>query len=310
MAKFIENDGAQLPPPYQFPQVSINSFRLRGTLDAINKLCENFLNIGTEEARGFRYVAASPFVDMEVLHYPRMKCTSPPFSDQGFSSQNEIYFRAMVAKLEPSSGTNFLSPTWIGWFVPYIFVDNPWSLISGREVIAFPKNLARFDFGTSQGTSPYPIKVSASVLNPYSPTTILRPGEVVNIQLGARARSKPPIGPWPWGDIDMSDIPSFLQDSLDVFRKIPKLSLIGLKQFRDAQDPSIACYQALVQSEFEATKTELGELPPADIAVAKFASLSIADNFGFPNTTLSPVWEYSLKCDFTFGNCRNVFIAT
>ena len=245
MTAFVSSGGEpQLPPPYRFPKVSINSFKLEGTSEAIQTLCDTFLNVGTLEARGFRYVAASQYVDMEVLNYPRMQCSLPPFADQGFSTQNEIYFRVMVAKLLASS--NLLIPAEISFFVPFIFVDNPWSIISGREVIAFSKNLAKFEPELPGRTGAYPINVSASVLNPYDQNTLLRLEEIVSIQGGSRAASKPPIGPWPWGDIDFSGMSPVLRDLLPDLRDIsqPGFSVIGLKQFRDAQDPSMACYQA------------------------------------------------------------------
>jgi hypothetical protein len=311
MANFIEHDGeSQLPPPYRFPGVSINSFRLEGTLKAVQALCDQFLNIDAVTARGSNYVAASQYVDLEILKYPRMECTQPPFSDHGFCAQNEMYFRVLVARYDAFHGMNILFPSEIGWFIPFIFVDNPWSLVSGREVIALSKNLASFELGPS-GSGPYPIKVSAHVLDPYDPNTCLSPKRIVEIGTTKRARSKIPAGPWPWGDMDFTSLSIELQDflrGLGVFSE-SKLTIVGLKQFRDAQNPTTACYQALVQSEFNATNTEINELSPADVTLSDYRSLPIMASLGFPGLKLTPVWQYNMKCDLTFGSCRNIFVA-
>ena len=46
---------AQAPPPYTFPNVSINSFRLKGDLDQLTELCDDLLNVGDVGARGFEF---------------------------------------------------------------------------------------------------------------------------------------------------------------------------------------------------------------------------------------------------------------
>ena len=63
----------QNPPPYTFPDVSINSFRLEVDLDALTRLCDEILNIGDPNDRGFEFRPVFPFVDLEVLHYPKME---------------------------------------------------------------------------------------------------------------------------------------------------------------------------------------------------------------------------------------------
>ena len=61
---------AQNPPPFQFPNVKINSFRLSVDLDKLTDLCDEILNVGDLEDRGFEFRPIFPFVDLEILHYP------------------------------------------------------------------------------------------------------------------------------------------------------------------------------------------------------------------------------------------------
>ena len=309
MAAFIERDGEpQLPPPYLFSGVSIHGFVLEGTLQAVQNLCDTFLNIGCVEARGFRYSAASNYVLMEVLSYPRMECTQPPFSNQGFSSQNEIYFRVMLTKSQAFPSARLLLAQEFQWFVPFIFVDNPWSLVSGREVVAYPKNLASFDL--PPGTDPYPIAVSTHVHDPYDANTPLCVKEFVRVQSG-----KPPLfpkkaGPWPWS-LPMFAVPD-MERRLGTLLPfdVTKATIVGLKQFRDAGNPKTACYQALVESALTTDKETQDELPPGEVILQNFASLPIMASFGFASAKLTPVVSYRVQCNFTLDSCQNIFVAT
>ena len=311
MAAFIEHDGEpQLPPPYRFPGVSIIGFVLESTMPAVQSLCDKYLNIGSPEAQGFYYKAASNYVLMEVLHYPRMECTQPPFSNHGFSSQNEIYFRVSVTKLQVFPSAGFLLTQERQWFVPFIFVDNPWSLVSGREVVAYPKNLASFDLPISE-TALYPIKVSTHVIDPYAANTPLCLKEFVEVRSGRVPPISPlEIGPWPWS-LPLSALPELERRRRPSLKFDPfKATNVGLKQFRDAKDPRTACYQALVQSELTVSKRVQDLLPPAEIILQDYASLPIIPSFGFASPNLTPVSAYKVQCDFTLDNCQNTFVAT
>ena len=173
MAAFVEQHGdPQLPPPYRFPGVSITSFRLAASFRALQDLCDKFFNIGTLDERGFEYRPLIPFVDLEILYYPRMECTDPYFANMGFTSQNEVYFRFFVIKYRPFLGSILLPTLEVSTAFSLIMVDNPWSVISGREVIGFSKNLA--DFRLPSKPRPYPIEISTQVFTEYGSKTPLQ----------------------------------------------------------------------------------------------------------------------------------------
>jgi hypothetical protein len=308
MPAFIEQDGdPQLPPPYRFPGITITSFRLRADFDSLQQLCDRRLNIGTLSERGFEFRPLIPFVDLEVLSYPRMENSAPPYANNGFMTQNEIYFRFFVIKYRYFAGMLFPTPE-IAVFFPFIFVDNPWSAIAGREVLGFPKNVAKFDLPNA---NPYPIKVSTQVLTQYQANTLLDWKQFVEIR-GSTASSGSilPRGPWPWGEIP--GLHPLIQELLDAAEVLTEslFSVVLLKQFRDPESAPNACYQALTQSRFTATNiVNATPLPPATITINPAASLPIASSFGFAGTNLTPIWQYRLQCDMTYGNVRNIFVA-
>src|SRR4051812_14507526 len=109
MAQFIVRaDDPEVPPPYEFPGITIMSFRLPATLANLQKLCNDLLNIGPPpEQRGFEYRAVAGFVDMEIVTYPKMIFAQAPYNTWGFATQQEIYFRFMVWRFAAGPGWRF-----------------------------------------------------------------------------------------------------------------------------------------------------------------------------------------------------------
>jgi hypothetical protein len=81
---------------------------------------------------------------MEIVTYPKMFFAEAPYSSWGYASQQGLYFRFFVWKFCLVSG--LLIPELIPeMFIPFNFVDNSCSMISGRNVIGFPKMTAQFN---------------------------------------------------------------------------------------------------------------------------------------------------------------------
>jgi len=170
LPKYIREDGIgdpQIPPPYSFKDVKIRSFRLLAARKQLKKLCGRFLNIGTFTDRGFTYSPILPFVDLEVLYYPKMNSEHPDFKDRGCDYQNECLFRIFVGKYNTESPGRGDSPQEVAVFVPFIFVDSSLSVISGREVIGYPKVWARFEL--PERGEDYPLIISANVFRNRGP---------------------------------------------------------------------------------------------------------------------------------------------
>ncbi len=70
VAYITRDDSPEIPPPYEFTDITILSFRLMAKLSNLQDLCDQWLNVGTLAKRGFKYKACFPFVDMEIVNYP------------------------------------------------------------------------------------------------------------------------------------------------------------------------------------------------------------------------------------------------
>jgi hypothetical protein len=317
MPLFIQRpDDPELPPPYSFPGVTIHSFELEADPGKLQQLCDALLNIGNPADRGFEYRPLLPYVALEVLYYPKMVCTSTPFSNWGYVSQNEAYIRFPVVKYE-SLGF-LLLPMEVSNFFPFLVVDSAWSAFSGRNVIGFPKVIGTITQQTARNTS-YSASVKVPVFRQLSPQTIQTSEEIIRIQTGARAARAARAGRlsrrWPWAITSpgglITTVESLLLEMLELID--PDLfSTIQLKQFRDAEDPTQACFQGLVHSAFEVENvSEPQFFDEASVTLSSFGSLDMVGDLGLSATNpIKPALAYYTTCDMTFGDTTNMFINT
>ena len=322
LPKFIRLPGdPQISPPYSFSNVSIQSFRLKADTTTLQKLVDRQLNIGTEAARGFTYDTNRDYVDLEVLTYGRMESDAKkPEGKIGSMTQHELYFRILVDKrvIDPE-GASKSKETAI--FIPYIFVDNNWSVIAGREVIGYPKVYAKFEEpfagGNGKPADPgypwYTWTIATDVFHKFGAPK-LELLEFVKIEAKEGNRSEV-SGTWPWvGD------PS-PQDSLVLGQSSTHKPTIQLKQILDAENhdndggpnDEFACYQALVHADLDVTVERTGDnpdpLPPAKITITHHDSLPIARVLGLLEGGLTPISEYRVKCSsMSLKNTRNLFV--
>jgi hypothetical protein len=309
---FIQQAGdPQIPPPYVFKDVSIKSFRLPADGRALVALCDRMLNIGDDKARGFSYRPMLPFVDLEVLTYGRMESQAKGFDMLGHSKQHELLFRLLVVKWEEVLGIGL--PTEIAIFVPYIFVDNTWSVTTGREVIGYPKLLASFELPS---TDPYPISVSTDVLAKYGRSTKQERKPLIDIKgksgklpdLKAFAFSMWPCGALNLASLGLATLHPLLSNLSQPLFRVP---IVQLKQIRDAENPAHACYQALVHADFEVERIgEAVPLPPAEITIHEYDSLRVTEILGLQEFSVRPTWQYSLTCDLRLGNVKNLYVVS
>jgi acetoacetate decarboxylase len=311
MVSFIQRvDDPEIPPPYKFPGVTIMSFQLPAKLANLQKLCNRLLNIGSLADRGFEYRAFTDFVDMEIVTYPKMMFDQLPYSQWGYATQQELYFRFYVWRFNLFGGLLFpeLFPQLC---FPFIYVDNSWSMISGRNVIGYPKVMAQFNPTPMLGTNPLQITASALAMETHSPNTELKMHPIVEIN-PSQAAPALPNGIWPWVGLAAQDRildPNLQQQSQTFLAEDPNLfSTVQLKQFRDL--PTGACFQAVVETPF--TPSNIGvpqPLPPVSVTVNSYASLDIPGSLGLPaGVALQPALQYSLSLDMSMQNGSDLFI--
>jgi hypothetical protein len=145
-----------IKPPFVFNNMSARIFPLRANLDALQHLCDGYLNIVPPEVGHFR--ASMPYVYLMVLDYGQV---GEAVMRVGWFAQLEVFFSIPVEWYKLVDG----QWTFHDWAVitPYIFVNDNFSVPLGRTVYGFPKILATLE--------PTP---SHWVSDPLSPVTLAR----------------------------------------------------------------------------------------------------------------------------------------
>lgn len=271
-------------------------------------ICDQHLNAALERGElPFRYeplpaVNDRSLVFLEILQYDQMR--SIPLHDRGYETQNEMLFGFPVMRSGSKPGVAF--------FVPFVFVDNDWSVIAGREVIGYPKTYAEFELPSeSSGAT-----IKTRVFKTYGPnqhTTMepivtipdLEPGS--DFSSPSQGRELYPFGPIEdhFGDEGHQPQSAEVQAEL---KKVTGLGVkaIAFKEFRDAGDSQYACFQEIVGFSTD-LKTHLGgqvaESKPK-VTITPYASLKIAEHLGLEleNDVAKPVSVFVHHADFELGN--------
>jgi hypothetical protein len=184
-------------------------------------------------------------------------------------------------------------------------------MATGREAFGYPKSFGWANMASSP-TDPGPLWADAFVLKTYTPATQVTRERIITLQRDPAAAPGASFGTGiealrevlhairamdSFPGIDWGFLVQLLVDALG--RHLP---IVFLKQFRDAVDPTAACYQAVVEA--NATVTEFrgaGFLPPAwTMQLQQYASAPIVTELAIPASATLDVgfWvDYSFSMD-------------
>ena len=268
MIPYVQSASSQeVPPPYEFPGVTVNAFVWDAQMAPIQAYCDRYFNLRSEAERGFVYKAAAfwPYALLLFIDYPVMISSGRdnqglggevPYSDRGIVTQKEVFVALPVMRYGTTPGTLLLNST-LEWTLPFIVVQNPMSAICGREMIGLEKLLAEIRFEESTFPESFRGSVNLPGWVSLAPTAMQRMLPFLEVNTGPvlpTFRGSPtPSSPW---TLLRSHAASEAIDSLVTvsdFLETASAGLIptamrtvALKQFRDAAEPEKALYQALV----------------------------------------------------------------
>ena len=327
---FVEStDCQQSPQPYVFEAVSVTGCTLAATDSNLQAWCDRFLNIG--DSHQFRPLM--PFVWACVSHYPKMFIEGQ--EDLGYTSQNEFFFMFPVIRYSNIWGVWF--PTELSWAFPYIGVTNGTSAISGQAVLGFPKMLGTITMETgSDGIFTAAVAMPGFVRRDRNTEQEILP--VVAIRTGAPASPASPVvaagptitdapatHPFPWSLVSTGLLTSTFEDEIiDLLEEIdPGLfSVTNLKQIRDAEHSTQACYQSLVRAEWRLADSAMTLFDGAEVDVFDNTSVAIAADLGLvggtpvtsaplggkpaPGLRVQAIAAFSMHTDMRFGDVTNL----
>ncbi len=125
-----------LEPPFFFRGMTSRVFPLRGSVLAMQRFADAYVNIIPPELGWFR--AFSPYAFLMMVDYGSL---APDKANLGWLSQREIMFTFPVEQYCLVNG-QYVFKDW-AWLTPYIFVDNGMSMTLGRTVYGWTKELVQ-----------------------------------------------------------------------------------------------------------------------------------------------------------------------
>jgi len=371
-------------PPLLFREVTARVFPLKANIARLAEFCAQYLNMDIPDEI-VHFTPALPYVYFMALNYGGMSATSVHAQRLGWVAQHEAFFLVPLARWRREHGKLVFK----GWTTatPFIYVDDPLSAATGREVYGWPKaqawieadrpawtthpraptrlytlsvdifhdvyagqrepprKLLTIDRDVVASYAEYPLNykcpwsITSVIPNLYS-TSLSLMEEAADIAGHLRLRGFPDFrnadslmemaregfrlseqmlaGFWPLSGDDaraplVEDLPRFFT------------STINVKQFRAPQDPDLACYTALVQSDMGVDRiNQIGLLGDWDLlrgdksggyslSIDRYRAQPILDTLGVetPNlyerpregetVTLRPSFPFWMDFDLYYG---------
>lgn len=311
---YIYQDGdPALPPPFLFPGLETRGFPLMAGLEQVGSMVDRFLNIASAEEMGFWFTPLAPLIYLTLNSYPKMISEPQPYQDLGFIQQQELMISIPVVRWEESEDRP--KPVELALFNPYLIVDAPWSVVTGRTVLGFPKVQGWFEV-QEDVRNPYPFFVETLVFRKYAPDT--RQSRELLVAVDSTPGQAPTPGRvGPLGDVDNLFGPNgrFPIEDPAVLELIEtstvemRIQAVQLQQFRDAAQPETAGYQAITDSRMIVSMGtgDSGPLPPGVIEFRAYDSLDIAGALGMGTGPLTSLFPYWIVGDTVLDQTRNLY---
>jgi len=179
------------PPPYDFLGVTMRVFPLQADLRRLEEFCDSYLNLMPPEIACFR--PSAPIVLLVLVDYGKMVSE---VREIGWVSQRETGFIVPVTWMREMDGEE----VFVDWasVAPYIFVDQPMSVTTGREIYGWPKEMGWFEPGVDTWTDvrnveSFRFRLSTKV-HPHLPPV---PGQGIRTLFTIRQGPLPRLFTWP-----------------------------------------------------------------------------------------------------------------
>lgn len=282
-----------MSPPGQVLKARVYAFAVPADRNRLTAFARRYLAAPTGGA--LEYTAIAPFVLCTYLRSDFLTSTS---EEVGTIADRECGLWMVL--LEKPRG---LAPPRLVFWMPYIVIDSSIGMATGREIWGFRKEVGAL---TIPGAADDPARfvAQATIFRTLSTHTRGRLEPLIRVE-----RETPP-GPLEraWESID--DVGAYFAERLiggtgawfsrwtaaasrilgraglrlsPAFR--PGVTVVNLKQFRDAADPNSACYQSVVSSPLQITKIHGGGPLLGDywLRITRCESHQIVSDLGLPD---------------------------
>ena len=308
--------GMELVPPYKFNKLEIRSFPVLADPVKLQKLVDH-LNVAPPEVCEFRAIGNVAFMQLAV--YPYLQSEADP---TGGFTENELSFNILVACGKRVNGV--FVPNALAYFFPFIYVDNDFAIATGREVFGYPKVSSEMHFGAAGEQEIFSLQTLAlPVKSANERARVVKLVEILETEH---------LSGWKKIVAEVEGVLSEFSDlifgpngivadaSLGLFKSFAsvfgkqQIGIVSLKQFRDAADPTRACYQAVVSTQFKIdTWHQCAPLPGKFAArILREASMPIIDSLGLTvgaDGLVQTMQPFVMVYDCTVSTGTNLYVA-
>ena len=135
---YVEFGGLDtFPGPYDCRNTTLYSFMVMADIGALERLIDKVLTRPTLGAAEFRPLA--PMVMLSVGDIVNVVPLTPPYSTYGSVNEAQLAVWVPVVKVTGAGAEKTATNFWM--FTSYIWVDNPMSMATGREMYGWPKSM-------------------------------------------------------------------------------------------------------------------------------------------------------------------------
>ncbi|MEL6218105.1 MAG: hypothetical protein AAFR79_06500 [Pseudomonadota bacterium] len=285
--------------PYVQKGGQLHTFCVQGDIDLIDQFLDQMFKEPSDGVVDYEAAMATMFVSF--AYFPSVHAMNPVDVNRGVLPERD----AALWTLARRRGTLFE----FRWIPLFLFVDSGSAMATGREVYGFPKQMGTFDMPIDGAPNNGPFRVSASVLNPYSPTTVAEKKpifefvakkeehgllhEIEDVAEGVFSRIGEAIR-----DASHSEVVEALGGKSWLF-DLP-VTMAFLKQFPSTADQTKACFQSIVEADARTLEVRNGGWTKTEYTgrIFSYDSHPFHTTFGIPEGEIDV--GHALFADFDF----------
>ncbi|WP_088242741.1 hypothetical protein [Calothrix rhizosoleniae] len=317
--KYIERGGEYtFPGPYLHKDARLHSFMLQANYEKLQLLCDKYFNIPTEGKMNYQPIL--PYVFLVFANVEQVSSTHEQYSQRGWLKEADVAFWILTASVKKVASVPVLNG--LAWFMPYIFVDKPFAMVTGREAYGFHKGLGEFIIPDLHSKANL-FTIDTTVFESFSPITESSKQRLLEVRQMDSIVNVPHLKRWnnvteaasqigrllaqqqeSWIGKILEPATNFL-NLLD-FTATP---LVFLKQFRDISHPDRACYQAITEANITFPKFREGGILKGkyELLLNNFDSHPIAHELGLKVGKQDILEAFWFDFDFIVENGTEVW---
>jgi hypothetical protein len=262
--KFIERGGELVArQPFLQENTHLRCFILEAKREKLQAVCDQVFNELTGGEVMFR-----PFANNILLTFAKIEQIYSLYgkdAERGGMPEIDVAIWMPLLSQRESARSEREGELHLSWYNPYIFVDNPFAMATGREVYGFPKTIAQFQIpGQRSSTDPYWVKTQA--MERFQADSLSQPMRVIEVirtrHVQHPARTLAPLrsllSTLTGENEKFSTRFSLGWQNLRKIIKTREIQTVFLRQLRDIQNPARAAYQEIIEAPFKVARLHRG----------------------------------------------------